>query len=86
MAEEIVNLTGSRLNDERYSNNVIFDVDGLNNLLQHIKNYPIIDIDTIGETDTDELNHNLVWENYTNGTPCIKLIYGDSNNINGNLT
>lgn len=86
MAEEIVNLTGSRLDDERYSNNVIFDVDGLNNLLQHIKNYPIIDIDTIGETDTDELNHNLVWENYTNGTPCIKLIYGDSNNINGNLT
>ena len=86
MAEEIVNLTGSRLDDERYSNNVIFDVDGLNNLLQHIKNYPIIDIDTIGETDKDELNNNLIWENYTNGTPCIKLIYGDSNNINGNLT
>ena len=85
MAEEIVSLNGSRIEDERYQNNVIFDVDGLNELLTNIKNYPIIDIDSIDESETDELHGNLIWENYTDGTPCIKIIYGDSENTNGNL-
>lgn len=87
MAEEIVDLAGSRVEDPRYVDNVIFDKEGLNELLTHIKNYPIIDIDYVEEHDKDALNTDKeVWPIYTEGTPCIKVTYGDSNNANGNLS
>jgi hypothetical protein len=87
MAEEIVDLAGSRVEDPRYVDNVIFDKEGLNELLAHIKNYPIIDIDYVEELDTDALNTDkVIWPIYTEGTPCIKVTYGDSNNANGNLS
>ena len=87
MAEEIVDLAGSRIEDPRYVDNVIFDKEGLNELLTHIKNYPIIDIDYVEEHDKDALNTDKkVWPIYTEGTPCIKVTYGDSNNTNGNLS
>ena len=87
MAEEIVDLAGSRIEDPRYVDNVIFDKEGLNELLTHIKNYPIIDIDYVEEHDKDALNTDKeVWPTYTEGTPCIKVTYGDSNSANGNLS
>ena len=87
MSEEIADLTGKRVNDERYAKNVIFDENGLNELLGEIRDYPIVDVDYIAEDETDELNTDkLVWQTYTNDTPCIKVIYGDKTNPNGNLT
>lgn len=87
MAEEFADLTNSRINDSRYANNIVFDKDGLSELLQHIKNYPIINIEAISETDKDELHPNKkVWDTYTDGSPCIKVTFGDEENKTGNLT
>lgn len=87
MPEEIADLTGNRIHDERYANNVVFDKNGLNELLGEIRDYPIIDIDYVAEDETDKINSDKrVWQTYTNDTPCIKIIYGDKTNPNGNLT
>lgn len=87
MAEEFADLTNSRVNDERYANNVIFDEAGLSELLTHIKNYPIIDVEYIDENDKDAIHTDKkVWETYTEGTPCIKITFGDEENKTGNLT
>lgn len=87
MAEEFADLTNSRVNDERYANNVVFDEAGLSELLTHIKNYPIIDVEYIDENDKDAIHTDKkVWETYTEGTPCIKITFGDEENKTGNLT
>lgn len=58
------------LKPSRYDNNVIFNKDGLNEFVKNIKNYPIIQVDEI--TDVD------IWSDYTQGKPCLKVIYGDT--------
>ena len=86
MPEEIVDLTGSRVIDERYANNVIFDEGGLDELLAHIKNYPVTNISYVSENDVDILSQLKVQENYTEGTPCVKVTFGNSEDISGNLS
>ena len=84
MAEEFADLTGSRVVDERYAKNVVFDADGLNELLTHIKNYPVVEIETVEAEDTEDGKN--IWQTFTEGSPCIKVIYGDENNLIGNLS
>ena len=71
--------------DERYQNNLVITKDAFQNLLTNVKNYPIVDIDYVAEGDTDELHGDYVWENYTSGTPCIKITYGDDRTTKGNI-
>ena len=71
--------------DARYQNNIVLKQDAFQNLLTNIKNYPIIDIDYIAETDEDELHGEPIWEHYTNGIPCIKITYGDERSTKGNI-
>lgn len=70
--------------DTRYDNNVILKEEAFQNLLTNIKNYPIVDIDYVSEGDTDELHGDYVWDNYTNGVPCIKITYGNDRTTKGN--
>ena len=71
--------------DSRYQDNVVLKQDAFQNLLTNIKNYPIVDIDYIAETDTDELHGDFIWDNYTDGIPCIKITYGDDRTTKGNI-
>ena len=71
--------------DARYQDNVVLKQDAFQNLLTNIKNYPIIDIDYISETDTDQLHGDTVWDHYTEGVPCIKITYGDERTTKGNI-
>ncbi len=71
--------------DERYQDNLVITKDAFQNLLTNVKNYPIIDIDYVTETDTDELHGDAVWPNYTSGMPCIKITYGDDRTTKGNI-
>lgn len=71
--------------DAAYQDNVVLKQDAFQNLLTHIKNYPIIDIDYVGEEDEDELHGEPVWDAYTNGVPCIKITYGDERTTKGNI-
>ena len=71
--------------DTKYQDNVVLKQDAFQNLLTNIKNYPIIDIDYIAESDVDELHGDYVWENYTSGIPCIKITYGDDRTTKGNV-
>ena len=74
------------LDDNGY-NDINTIKNGLNELLGEIRDYPIIDIDYVAEDETDKINSDRrVWQTYTNDTPCIKVIYGDKTNPNGNLT
>ena len=70
--------------DTRYDNNVVLKEEAFQNLLTNIKNYPVIDIDYIPEGETDELHGDDIWDNYTNGIPCIKITYGDDRSTKGN--
>ena len=73
--------------DNKYQNNLVLTQDAFQDLLTNIKNYPIIDIDYMSETATDELHTNTnIWETYTNGSPCLRITYGDERNIRGNPT
>jgi len=85
-AEEQADIHGVRVEDPAYRDNVVFNKEGLNELLKHIKNYPIIDAEYVDEDATDDLSGLPVWDNYTEGTPCIKIKYGDSENPSGNLS
>ena len=71
--------------DPTYQDNVVLKQEAFQNLLTNIKNYPIIDIDYIAETDTDDLHGETIWEHYTDGIPCIKITYGDESSTKGNI-
>ena len=71
--------------DVRYQDNIVLKQDAFQNLLTNIKNYPIIDIDYISETDTDQLHGTTIWDHYTEGVPCIKITYGDERTTKGNI-
>ena len=71
--------------DATYQDNVVLKQEAFQNLLTNIKNYPIIDIDYIAESDEDELHGDAIWENYTDGIPCIKITYGDERTTKGNI-
>ena len=83
------------LKDSKYIDNVILQKDTLQELLTNIKNYPIIDIDYVDENEIDQLHNNTengnnpnnwkIWETYTDGTPCIKITYGDNKTTKGNI-
>lgn len=70
--------------DTRYDNNIVLKEEAFQNLLTNIKNYPIVDIDYVSEGDTDELHGDYIWDNYTNGVPCIKITYGNDRTTKGN--
>lgn len=73
--------------DNKYQNNLVLTQDAFQDLLTNIKNYPIIDIDYMSENAKDELHTDKdIWETYTDGSPCIRITYGDERNIRGNLT
>ena len=67
------------LTDPKYIDNVIMQKDSLQELLTNIKNYPIIDIENVGQEEIDENTNLNIWQEYTDGQPCIKIIYGDEN-------
>ena len=71
--------------DARYQDNIVLKQDAFQNLLTNIKNYPIVDIDFVTETDEDELHGEPIWNTYTNGVPCIKITYGDERSTKGNV-
>ena len=71
--------------DKKYVDNVVLKQSALQNLLTNIKNYPIIDIDYIEPEEVDEQYKDDIWQNYTEGSPCIKITYGDSNTTKGNV-
>lgn len=72
------------LSDSRYENNIILQKEALQGLLTNIKNYPVIDIDYIPEYEVDD-KERPIWTSYTEGTPCIKITYGDNNTTKGNI-
>lgn len=70
----------------KYEDNVIFQKGAVQELLDNIKNYPIIDIDYIEDNEIDESNtSDTIWNVYTDGTPCIKITYGDDKTVKGNI-
>ena len=70
--------------DKNYEDNIILKRDAFQNLLTNIKNYPIIDINTVSATEKDELHGDLILKNYTKNVPCLKLVYGNEESIKGN--
>lgn len=52
----------------KYDNNLVFTYEGINELLQNIKEYPVIDIETV---DSEQ------WEEVSEGQPSIKIIHGN---------
>ena len=54
----------------KYQNNVVFTKAGVNELIDNIKKYPITSITEISDTD--------IWNNYTQGKPCLQVTYGDT--------
>lgn len=73
------------LSDSRYVDNVVLQKATLQALLTNIKNYPILDIEYIQEGEKDIRTNLDVWENYTDGTPCVKITYGDEESLKGNV-
>ena len=73
------------LSDSRYVDNVVLQKATLQSLLTNIKNYPITDIEYIQEDERDISTDLPIWEDYTNGSPCIKITYGDSETLKGNI-
>lgn len=71
--------------DTRYTDDVVLKKDALQNLLTSIKNYPVVDIDYVSKESQDELYKDNIWANYADNTPCIKIVYGDSNTTKGNI-
>ena len=72
------------LSDSKYQNDIILQKEALQGLLTNIKNYPVVDVDYIAEDEVDDKDR-AIWENYTDGTPCIKITYGDNNTTKGNI-
>lgn len=67
----------------KYRENIVFQKNAVEELLTNIKKYPVRDIDYIEQDELDE-NGELIWNKYTDGTPCIKITYGDENTTKGN--
>lgn len=61
--------------DERYSNNIIFNKIGLQQLLNNIKDYPIVNAEYLESGDS-----------LTNNAPCIKITYGNEKSELGYLS
>lgn len=72
------------LSELKYSNNIIFQKGAAQELLTNIKNYPVIDIDYVEDAEVDEQHGDTIWTNYTEGSPCIKITYGDESTTKGN--
>ena len=72
------------LSEMKYSDNIIFQKGAVDELLTNIKNYPIIDIDYVEESEVDETHGDAIWQNYTDRSPCIKITYGDESTTRGN--
>ena len=63
----------------KYENNVVFTEEGVKELIDNIKKYPIIDVETVSSTEKErEDDADAIWTKYTNGKPCIKIKYGDN--------
>jgi len=73
------------LYDKRYEDNIVLKKEAFQNLLTHIKNYPIVDIDYVEEKDVDVLHKDKIWPDYTDYTPCLKITYGDERTLKGNI-
>ncbi len=54
----------------KYQNNVVFTKAGVNELIDNIKKYPITSITEISDT--------TIWNDYTQGKPCLQVTYGDT--------
>lgn len=52
----------------KYDDNIIFNKDGLNELIDNIKKYPVIDIETVPAEQ---------WSDVSEGQPSIKIIHGN---------
>ena len=72
------------ITDARYTDNIVLKREAYQELLTGIKHYPVIDVDYMEEWDTDDRTSQLVWPGYTNGSPCIKITYGDPQTTKGN--
>ena len=74
----------------KYENNVIFTEEGVKSLLTQIKEYPIIDIETVAsdahDPSTSTSNNDIIWTKYTDGKPCIKIKYGNTEKTFGSGT
>ena len=72
--------------DTKYTHNVIFQQNAMQELLDNIRDYPIIDIDYIEQNEKDLKSATAtIWDYYTDGTPCIKITYGDKETLKGNV-
>ena len=74
--------------NERYEDNVVLKREALQELLTNIRNYPIIDIDYLEETETDYSytpEAATYWDRYTQGVPCIRITYGDPETDKGKI-
>ena len=73
--------------NERYKNNVVFTEDAVQNLLTNIKNYPITDVEFVTKNEkTSTSAPNTIWHSDNNDKPCIRVTYGNENNLEGNLS
>lgn len=80
--------------NERYEDNVVLKREALQELLTNIRNYPIIDIDYLEETEKDYSytpegatvpQEATYWDRYTEGVPCIRITYGDPETDKGKI-
>ena len=74
--------------NERYEDNVVLKREALQELLTNIRNYPIIDIDYLEETEIDYSytpQEATYWNRYTEGVPCIRITYGDPETDKGKI-
>lgn len=63
----------------KYEHNVIFTENGINELLANIKNYPVIDIESVASDEKEQPNDTQnIWQKYAEGKPCIRINYGNS--------
>ena len=70
-----------------YQDNVVLHKNAMDELLTQIRNYPIIDIQEVSETDKDLINTSKnVWETYTGGHPAWRVMFGDPDNLSGNYS
>lgn len=74
----------------KYENNIVFTEGAVNELVDKIKKYPIIDIETVAsnahDPSTSTSNNDIIWTKYTDGKPCIKIKYGNTEKTFGSGT
>ena len=59
----------------RYDKNIVFNESGLLDFVKKIKEYPVVDVDEVPQTD---------WESVSDGNPSIKVTFGNPTKINSN--